>query len=63
VRSGTSRELIRTTAHGAAAALVLESPLPGGALKTARKGTATGWRQAGGARLRRQVMSDSVIVL
>jgi glutamate carboxypeptidase len=41
VRSRTSRELIRRTALGAAAALVLESPLPGGALKTARKGTAT----------------------
>ena len=41
VRSRTSRELIQRTARGAAAALVLESPLPGGALKTARKGTAT----------------------
>jgi glutamate carboxypeptidase len=41
VRSRTSRELIQRAARGAAAALVLESPLPGGALKTARKGTAT----------------------
>jgi glutamate carboxypeptidase len=39
VGSPTSRELIEQTASGAAAAYVLESPLPGGTLKTARKGT------------------------
>lgn len=38
VRSRTSRWLIESLATNAAAALVLESPLPGGALKTARKG-------------------------
>lgn len=37
--SGSSRELIASIGTEAAAALVLESPLPGGALKTARKGT------------------------
>lgn len=37
--SGSSRELITSIGQNAAAALVLESPLPGGALKTARKGT------------------------
>ena len=41
VRSHTSRPLISKVATGAAAALVLESPLPGGALKTRRKGSAT----------------------
>jgi glutamate carboxypeptidase len=39
VRSRTSRGLINDLAEGAAAALVFESPLPGGALKTSRKGT------------------------
>jgi glutamate carboxypeptidase len=39
VGSPTSRALIEHTAHGAALAYVLESPLPGGTLKTARKGT------------------------
>lgn len=38
VRSRTSRHLIEEVASGAAAAFVLESPLPGGALKTGRKG-------------------------
>ncbi|MFG1626123.1 M20 family metallopeptidase [Kribbella sp. NPDC049227] len=41
VRSRTSRPLITGLAQHAAAALVLESPLPGGALKTSRKGTGT----------------------
>lgn len=41
VRSRTSRELITQLADGAAAALVFESPLPGGGLKTSRKGTMT----------------------
>jgi glutamate carboxypeptidase len=41
VRSRTSRALISALAENAAAALVLESPLPGGALKTSRKGTGT----------------------
>ena len=41
VRSRTSRPLIAELAKGAAVALVLESPLPGGALKTVRKGTGT----------------------
>ena len=41
VRSRTSRWLIERLAEDAAAALVLESPLPGGALKTGRKGTGT----------------------
>jgi glutamate carboxypeptidase len=40
-RSRTSRGLIRDLADGAALAYVLESPLPGGGLKTARKGTAS----------------------
>ena len=39
VGSPTSRALIERTAQGAALAYVLESPLPGGTLKTARKGT------------------------
>lgn len=39
VGSPTSRSLIEQTASGAAVAYVLESPLPGGTLKTARKGT------------------------
>lgn len=39
VRSRTSRELIAEHAAGAHAALVFESPLPGGGLKTSRKGT------------------------
>src|SRR5438270_9418069 len=39
VGSPTSRSLIEKTATGAALAYVLESPLPGGTLKTARKGT------------------------
>ena len=39
VGSPTSRSLIEQTASGAAMAYVLESPLPGGTLKTARKGT------------------------
>jgi glutamate carboxypeptidase len=39
VGSPTSRALIEQTATGAAVAYVLESPLPGGTLKTARKGT------------------------
>lgn len=39
VGSPTSRPLIEQTARGAALAYVLESPLPGGTLKTARKGT------------------------
>ena len=39
VGSPTSRPLIEKTARGAAVAYVLESPLPGGTLKTARKGT------------------------
>jgi glutamate carboxypeptidase len=37
--SKTSRDLIEQTAGGARIAYVLESPLPGGTLKTARKGT------------------------
>jgi glutamate carboxypeptidase len=37
--SPTSRPVIEATARGAAVAFVLESPLPGGTLKTARKGT------------------------
>jgi glutamate carboxypeptidase len=41
VRSRTSRDLIRTTATGAEVAFVLEAPLPGGGLKTGRKGTGT----------------------
>jgi glutamate carboxypeptidase len=39
VGSPTSRAVIEQTASGAAVAYVLESPLPGGTLKTARKGT------------------------
>jgi glutamate carboxypeptidase len=39
VGSPTSRPLIEQAANGAAVAYVLESPLPGGTLKTARKGT------------------------
>jgi glutamate carboxypeptidase len=39
VGSLTSRALIEDTARDAAVAFVLESPLPGGTLKTARKGT------------------------
>jgi glutamate carboxypeptidase len=39
VGSPTSRPVIEATASGAALAYVLESPLPGGTLKTARKGT------------------------
>ena len=39
VGSPTSRAIIEQTAQGAAVAYVLESPLPGGTLKTARKGT------------------------
>jgi glutamate carboxypeptidase len=39
VGSPTSRGLIEETARGACVAYVLESPLPGGTLKTARKGT------------------------
>jgi glutamate carboxypeptidase len=39
VGSPTSRSLIEQTASGAAVAYVLESPLPGGTLKTSRKGT------------------------
>ncbi|HEY2593770.1 MAG TPA: M20/M25/M40 family metallo-hydrolase, partial [Chloroflexota bacterium] len=39
VGSPTSRPLIERTADGAAVAYILESPLPGGTLKTARKGT------------------------
>lgn len=39
ISSTTSRPLIEHFARGAALAYVLESPLPGGTLKTARKGT------------------------
>jgi glutamate carboxypeptidase len=39
IGSPTSRPLIEQTARDAAIAYVLESPLPGGTLKTARKGT------------------------
>jgi glutamate carboxypeptidase len=39
VGSPTSRSLIEETARDARVAYVLESPLPGGVLKTARKGT------------------------
>jgi glutamate carboxypeptidase len=39
VGSPTSRSVIEQTARGAGVAYVLESPLPGGTLKTARKGT------------------------
>ena len=41
LRSATSRGLIEDAARSAAVALVLESPLPGGTLKTARKGSAS----------------------
>jgi glutamate carboxypeptidase len=41
VGSGTSRALIEERARGAAAVLVPEPPLAGGAAKTARKGVAT----------------------
>lgn len=40
VRSRTARPLIGKLADGVTAALVLEAPLPGGVLKTARKGAA-----------------------
>ena len=39
IGSPTSRPVIEAAARGAALAYVLESPLPGGTLKTARKGT------------------------
>jgi glutamate carboxypeptidase len=39
IGSPTSRPVIEQTASGAAVAYVLESPLPGGTLKTGRKGT------------------------
>ncbi|HEX8969766.1 MAG TPA: M20 family metallopeptidase [Chloroflexota bacterium] len=39
IGSRTSRPLIERAAEGAAVVYVLESPLPGGTLKTARKGT------------------------
>src|SRR6266568_7535692 len=39
IGSPTSRAVIEQTARGAGVAFVLESPLPGGTLKTARKGT------------------------
>jgi glutamate carboxypeptidase len=41
VGSHTSRSLIEEEARGAAYVLVMESPLPGGVLKTSRKGTGT----------------------
>ncbi len=41
VGSPSSRGLIAEAADGAAVALVLEGPLPGGTLKTARKGSAS----------------------
>jgi len=41
IGSGSSRALIEAEAQRAAYVLVMESPLPGGALKTARKGTGT----------------------
>src|SRR5207244_8514773 len=41
LRSRTSRDLIAEIAEGAVAALVFEAPLPGGGLKTSRKGTRT----------------------
>jgi glutamate carboxypeptidase len=43
IGSPTSRAVIEETARGAALAYVLESPLPGGTLKTARKGTGDYW--------------------
>jgi glutamate carboxypeptidase len=48
VGSPTSRSLIEQTASGAAVAYVLESPLPGGTLKTARKGTGDYFVRIGG---------------
>jgi glutamate carboxypeptidase len=39
IGSPSSRPVIESNAKGAAVAFVLESPLPGGTLKTARKGT------------------------
>jgi glutamate carboxypeptidase len=48
VGSPTSRKLIEETARGAAVAFVLESPLPGGTLKTARKGTGDYFVRVGG---------------
>jgi glutamate carboxypeptidase len=47
--SPTSRELVEAEAAGAVAALVLEAPAPGGALKTARKGVSL-YRLAVGGR-------------
>ena len=41
IGSGTSRALIEEEARQSAYVLVMESPLPGGVLKTARKGTGT----------------------
>ncbi|HEX6938630.1 MAG TPA: M20 family metallopeptidase [Longimicrobiales bacterium] len=41
IGSATSRPLIEATARGAAAVLVPEPPLPGGAAKTGRKGVAS----------------------
>ncbi|HQY94809.1 M20 family metallopeptidase [Caldilinea sp.] len=41
IGSGSSRVLIEEEARRAAYVLVMESPLPGGVLKTARKGTGT----------------------
>lgn len=41
IGSGSSRDLIEAEALRSAYVLVLESPLPGGVLKTARKGTGT----------------------
>jgi glutamate carboxypeptidase len=41
IGSSSSRTLIETEARQAAYVLVMESPLPGGVLKTARKGTGT----------------------
>lgn len=41
IGSGSSRALIEAEAQKAAYVLVMESPLPGGVIKTARKGTGT----------------------
>ena len=41
IGSGTSRALIEEEARRSAYVLVMESPLPGGVIKTARKGTGT----------------------
>jgi glutamate carboxypeptidase len=41
IGSGSSRALIEAEARQAAYVLVMESPLPGGVIKTARKGTGT----------------------